>query len=128
MAVYTSYIELKRRNTPRWPDLMPEPSLALRNPVLFWKQFSAVYKLNSDADSTYYREKMNNEADDYKKARMYRRAHGLPESAGLTARWGLGTVEEDDDDKIKREEEEERLKALEAPPQKKKNLFGIWSV
>jgi hypothetical protein len=135
MAVYVNYFDLKKRNDPRWPDLMPNASLALRNPPLFMKQYIAVWKLNRDADNVYYREKMSREADDLRKAKLYRKAHGLPETSGMAARWGLGTVDVEEDEKLKKLEEEERLRALgEEVTQdgktvkRRMKLFGIWEV
>jgi len=114
---------------------MPTPSLAFRNPPLFAKQYAAIWKLNKDADDVYYREKMSKEAADYRKAKLYRKAHGLPETTGLAARWGLGTVDVEEDEKLRKLQEEERLRTLNTEKDKEGNvvkrkmkLFGIWEV
>jgi hypothetical protein len=131
MAVYINYQELRKRNSERWPDLMPTPALVFRSPIQFFKQYSAVWRLNHEEDTKHYREKMDRETDDLRKARMFREAHGLPEQAGMAAKWGLGVIPENEDDKLKRLEEEKNQKLAIGEPEiegtkKRKVLFGIW--
>jgi hypothetical protein len=124
-------MDMKKRNSTRWPDLMPEPWLMIRNPVLFVKQYAAVWRLNAAEDQKMFQEKVDRETEDLKKARMFRKAHGLPETTGLAAKWGLGLVEdeEDEEDVKKRQEDEEKVaEEKKSEGKKRKVLFGIWEV
>ncbi len=98
-----------------------------RNPVLFAKQYMAVWHLNQDEDAKALMEADHKQLDDLRKARLYRKAHGLPD---VSADWGMGVVPDAEDDAIKwkdakaNEEEAKRI----AQAKKKKLLFGIWDI
>jgi hypothetical protein len=95
-----------------------------------------VYRLNLTAQSSETRANMDRNAEDVRRRREFRRAHGIPETTGMAAWLGLGTVEEDErmaakqeDDRRRSEElekEREVNNAAEVERPKKKVFFGIW--
>jgi hypothetical protein len=104
-----------------------------------------VYRLNEAERSREIMANRNRQNDDIKRRREYREAHGIPETTGMAAWLGLGTVEEDarrKRDEAKREEalqmerdavrerrefeEQQRGENGERGKEKRKVFFGIW--
>jgi hypothetical protein len=78
--------------------------------------------------------KMDRQADDVRRRREYRKAHGIPETTGMAAWLGVGTVEERErveeerrrvEEELERERETARAKGEEERP-RRKVFFGIW--
>jgi hypothetical protein len=124
----------------RYPDLLPSASLFFSHPLRFLRAYTQVYRLNVDAQSADARANMDRNAEDVRRRREFRRAHGIPETTGAAAWLGLGTVEEDERRRVEEEERVRRKEELERERErekgateggevvvpKRKVFFGIW--
>jgi hypothetical protein len=128
-------------STNRFPELLPSKSLFYTHPFRFLKSYWHVYRLNEQERNREALAGMHKRADDLQRRREYREAHGIPETTGMAAWLGLGTMEEEArrkrEEALQRErdavrersevEEQERRESREAGREKRKVFFGIWS-
>jgi hypothetical protein len=99
----------------RFPEMIPPASTFFLHPIKFIQTYIHVWRINAIERTNENKAQMARNAEDVRRRTEFRRAHGIPETTGLGAWLGLGTVEEEE---RRADEEKERKEALEREREK----------